>query len=195
MSKIRDHVWIWGHPPGKLNEPCNLDSQMTPMESALYLGARNVFYIPMGKKMNMTQCNKAMDTLNHVGWAIEKAYCRPEVIDRLLQQNRTRYTVGTDQFVRLLPLKAVTVRIPKPYTTPRPIEYIPIDEIAAAMLQILSRSYGLTEEALCIECARIFGFERRGPRIKARTEEALALLKRSNRIRLIDEKIQLVQTP
>ena len=86
MSKLRDHVWIWGHPPGKLNEPCNLDSQMTPMESALYLGARNVFYIPMGKKMNMTQCNKAMDTLNHVGWAIEKAYKRPEVIDRLLEQ-------------------------------------------------------------------------------------------------------------
>ena len=53
--RIRDCVWIWGHPPGKLNEPCNLDSQMTPMESALYLGARNVFYIPMGKKMNMTQ--------------------------------------------------------------------------------------------------------------------------------------------
>ena len=83
MSKLRDHVWIWGHPPGKLNEPCNLDSQMTPMEAALYLGARNVFYIPMGRKMNMTQCNKAMDPLNHVGWAIEKAYKRPEVIDRL----------------------------------------------------------------------------------------------------------------
>ena len=47
--RIRDCVWIWGHPPGKLNEPCHLDSQMTPMESALYLGARNVFYIPMGK--------------------------------------------------------------------------------------------------------------------------------------------------
>ena len=86
MSRIRDHVWIWGHPPGKLNEPCHLDSQMTPMESALYLGARNVFYIPIGKKMNMAQCNKAMDTLNHVGWAIEKAYKRPEVIDNLLAQ-------------------------------------------------------------------------------------------------------------
>jgi len=59
---------------------------MTPMEGALYLNARNVYYVPMFRKVDMTRLNRAMDTLNNVGWSMEYVYSNPEVMENLLAQ-------------------------------------------------------------------------------------------------------------
>lgn len=112
-------------------------------------------------------------------------------VDHTLRENRSLVTVDSDQFVRLLPLTPITVRIPRPGDAKRPMEYIHTEEVAEAMMQILRHSFGLTEEALCAECARVFGYERMGPNIRAGTEAALAFLKATGRICLVDQKLQL----
>ena len=50
----------------------------------------------------------------------------------------------------------------------------------------------MAAEELSTECARVFGFERRGPKIKRKTDAALELLVQTGKIRIIDGKVQLV---
>jgi len=111
-------------------------------------------------------------------------------VDHTLRQNSEKVTVDSDRFVRLLPLTPVTVRIPRPGDAKRPMEQIHTQEVAQAMLQIVRSSFGLTEEALLSECAVVFGYERLGPNIRAKTEAALAHLKTTGHLRLIDGKLQ-----
>ena len=51
---------------------------------------------------------------------------------------------------------------------------------------------GITEEDLASECARAFGFERKGPKIKVKTDAAIEWLVDNQRIRIIDGKAQLI---
>lgn len=114
-------------------------------------------------------------------------------IDQVIAQKlEGRVVVDEDCFVRTLPLTPIMVRVPKEYETPRPIEYIHTEETAAAMLRIIDRSFGITEDDLASECARAFGFERRGPKIKAKTNAAIKYLVDNHKIRIIDGKVQLI---
>ena len=114
-------------------------------------------------------------------------------IDQAIAQKLSgRVVVDKDRFARLLPLTPVTVRIPKEYETPRPIEYVHTEEAAAAMLKIVDSSFGITEEDLASECARVFGFERKGPKIKVKTDAAIKFLVDNHKIRIIDGKAQIV---
>lgn len=90
----------------------------------------------------------------------------------------------------MLPLSPVKVRIPKGAYTPRPIEYIHTKEVATAIIQITKNSYGITEEDLVAECVRCFGFERKGPKIKAKTDVAIRYLEDRGIIKIIDGKAQ-----
>jgi len=115
-----------------------------------------------------------------------------DAVDQAIDQNLSgRVLVDADGFIRCLPLTAAVVRIPREGDTPRPMEYIHTEEAAAAMLRILERSFGITEEDLATECARVFGFERKGPRIRAKTEAAIAYLMENRQIRILDGKVQL----
>lgn len=114
-------------------------------------------------------------------------------IDRAIKQKLAdRIIIDEDKFVRLLPLNSIKVRVPHDWDTPRPIEYIHTEEVSAAMLKIISESYGITEEALSSECARIFGFERKGAKIKAKTNAAIKFLMNNGKIRIIEGKVQLL---
>lgn len=114
-------------------------------------------------------------------------------IDQVIAQKlKGRVVVDKDHFVRLLPLTTITVRIPKEYETPRPIEYIHTEEVATAMMKIVDSSFGITEEDLASECARVFGFERKGPKIKVKTDAAIKWLVDNRKIRIIDGKAQLI---
>jgi hypothetical protein len=114
-------------------------------------------------------------------------------IDQVIAQKlKGRVVIDKDRFVRLLPSTSITVRIPKEYETPRPIEYIHTEEVAMAMMKIIERSFGITEEDLASECARAFGFERKGPKIKVKTDAAIKWLVDNQRIRIIDGKAQLI---
>lgn len=114
-------------------------------------------------------------------------------IDQVIAQKlKGRVVIDKDRFVRMLPLTPITVRIPKEYETPRPIEYIHTEEVAAAMLKIVDRSFGITKDDLASECARAFGFERKGPKIKVKTDTAIKYLVDNHKIRIIDGKAQLI---
>lgn len=113
-------------------------------------------------------------------------------IDQVIAQKlNRRVVVDDDRFVRL-PQTQIVVRIPKEFETPRPIEYIHTEEVAMAMVRIIERSFGITEDDLASECARAFGFERKGPKIKVKTDAAIKWLVDNKRIRIIDGKAQLI---
>lgn len=115
-------------------------------------------------------------------------------IDQVIAQKLVgRIVVDNDNFVRTLPLIPIVVRIPKEYETPRPIEYIHTEEVAAAMIKIIENSFGITEEDLASESAKVFGFDRKGPKIKVKTDAALKYLIDHQKIRIIDGKIQLIE--
>ena len=61
-----------------------------------------------------------------------------------------------------------------------------------AMMKIIEVSYGITEDDLASECARAFGFERKGPKIKIKTDAAIKWLVDNKHIRIIDGKAQLI---
>ena len=103
-----------------------------------------------------------------------------------------KVAVDEDRFIRLIPASPLVVRIPRAGDTPRPMEYIPTPEVAAAMLRIASHSIGITEDDLTLACARLFGFERKGPKIKVKTDAALRYLEEQGSIRIIDGKVQLI---
>ena len=96
-----------------------------------------------------------------------------------------------NQFVRTLPLEPIIVRIPKPYDTPRPMEYIHDEEVALAMVEIVRKSFGLSPKDLAAECACVFGFEKRGIKIKAKTQAAFSLLIDKGYAKTIDGKVYL----
>ena len=114
-------------------------------------------------------------------------------IDRAISQKlKGKVVVDKDGFVRLFPAKPFAVRIPKDSTSPRQMEYIHTEEVAMAMMKIIEVSYGITEDDLASECARAFGFERKGPKIKIKTDAAIKWLVDNKHIRIIDGKAQLI---
>ncbi len=116
---------------------------------------------------------------------------RNAVDEAIAKKLKGRVGIDADRFIRLLPHEPITVRIPKPYDTPRPMELIHTEEVALAMIQIIRNAFGITEEDLASECARVFGFDRKGPKIKAKTDAAIQFLADTGKIKIIDGKVQL----
>ena len=87
MAKLRDKYWIWGHPENCFQGHYNheIECRMTPMEGALYMGARNMFMVPNANKtvVNVRQYNYSFTTLDHVGWLINH---HPEVHDPIIAE-------------------------------------------------------------------------------------------------------------
>lgn len=88
MTRLRDRFWIWGHPEGRYNHEYGneQESRMTPLEGALYMGARNLFMVPVGVDVNPRQYNKSFTPLDNVGWAIDNAALDPAALNVLLEQ-------------------------------------------------------------------------------------------------------------
>lgn len=97
-------------------------------------------------------------------------------------------------FVRMKDMDNVRVRVSETITEiSRPIEYISLLEISKAMLVIASSAFGISEKEIITETARIFGFERTGPKIITAMNKAISQLLQSNKIRIVDEKIQVLE--
>ena len=71
MAKIRDRVWIWGHPAHSLIAEFDLDGNMTPTEGMEYFGAKNVFYVPMHNVVDRKACSEEMAPCLQAGWSLE----------------------------------------------------------------------------------------------------------------------------
>ncbi len=86
--KLRERMWLWGHPEGRYNELIPIEkSRMTPMECCLYLGIRNTFMVPVGIDVNRRQYNKSFTTLRHVGWETFKAGANPDALDPFIAES------------------------------------------------------------------------------------------------------------
>ncbi len=71
------------------------------------------------------------------------------------------------------------------------MEYIHDEEVALALVEIVRQSFGLSPKDLSAECARVFGFERRGAKIQAKTQAAFSLLIDKGYAKIIDGKVYL----
>lgn len=85
----------------------------------------------------------------------------------------------------------VTVRIPTELVS-RPIQYIAVEELAEAMLMVISNSFGIEKDDLLIATARIFGFNRSGGNIQSAMNDTYEYLKANNKIKLLDNKVALI---
>ncbi len=100
--KIRDHLWIWGHPENSLHHLFGLEheSHVTPIDGIHELGARNLFYIPMGRKVDRNALSAEMQKeCNRFGWSIEN----PEMLAELLPLKADNPSLGIlifDDFFR-----------------------------------------------------------------------------------------------
>lgn len=61
------------------------------------------------------------------------------------------------------------------------------------MLAVISNSFGIERKQLILETARIFGYDRTGNKIVTHMNEAINFLVKKGKIRILDEKIQLVE--
>lgn len=100
MTILRDKFWIWGHPENRyFNQYGNYQhSRMTPMEGAMYLGARNMFMVPVGIDVNPRQYNKSFTALNQVGWSIDNAAASPLALEQLILQAKDFPNIGCGVF-------------------------------------------------------------------------------------------------
>ena len=79
-ERIRDRVWIWGHPQHSLVAEFDLDGNMSPKDGMDFFGAKNIFYVPMRNKVDRNSCCVEMKDVDHVGWSIENSEQAEELI-------------------------------------------------------------------------------------------------------------------
>ena len=152
--------------------------------------SENVKYIvSVEQPMHMELLYRRMGPSFTTGKATEGV--RSTIDEAISKKLNGKVMIDSDNFIRLLPKASVVVRIPEKYDTPRPMEYIHTEEVANAMIRIIERSFGITTEDLSTECARAFGFERKGPKIKQKTDAAIDYLVKTGKVRIIDGKPQL----
>lgn len=88
MAKLRDRLWLWGHPEGRYNNEFgnHAQSRMTPMECCAYLGIDRTFMVPVEVAVNRRQYNKSFTPLKEVGWECYHAGSDPSVIEPLIKE-------------------------------------------------------------------------------------------------------------
>lgn len=111
------------------------------------------------------------------------------IIEAINKRLSGQVRIDSDNFIRLVPETPIVAHIPRRHGTPRPMEYIHTEEVAAALIRIIEHSVGITVENLSTECARVFG---KGSRIKQKTDAAIEYLVKSGKVKLIDGKPQLL---
>ena len=84
----------------------------------------------------------------------------------------------------------ITVRMPNT----RKIQHISTEELAEAMMIILKQCYGATKDALCVETARVYGFNRTTSNIKEAMIKAVDTLIDSGRVTEEEDKLKIVDT-
>ena len=105
MAKLRDSIWLWGHPEGRYNHLYGneKESRMTPLEGILYLGGRNTFMVPVGINVNRRQYNKSFRPLKRVGWDVYGAARNPDEVNVLIEESKEFPNISAavlDDFIR-----------------------------------------------------------------------------------------------
>lgn len=78
MGRLKEHIWIWGHPTNAMYDILNNDKQqrgvstISPVDGLTYIGASNLFYNDYIKDFDvMLECERAKD-VPRVGWVVER---------------------------------------------------------------------------------------------------------------------------
>ncbi len=87
------------------------------------------------------------------------------------------------------------VRTPDPNELPRPINLIALEEIAEAALLCLQDARSLVMSDLIKETAGLLGYNRTGAKIEESIREAVNILVDSERIKIEDERLLLIDSP
>ena len=117
-----------------------------------------------------------------------------EQVDYVLNRTMRASVSKKDGFVSRNDMPEIKVRVSKIITDEaRKVEHIPIPEIEKAMITIADYALGINETDLKVETARIFGFERMGPKVSKAMNDAFVSLLRTGKIKLIDEKVHIVE--
>ena len=96
MAKLKDKLWLWGHPEGKYNNDFgNREiSRMSPLEGALYLDCTGIFMVPVDTVVNRRQYLKSFKPMDRVGWDVLRTFdgdaengagANPELVYQLIE--------------------------------------------------------------------------------------------------------------
>lgn len=91
MTRLRDHLWLWGHDAGSHNNLWNLpaESRITPVEAATYMGIPNVIMVRYRRESlpPSVQYSVPFRALDKVVWSVVGAggVHLNEDVDRVLE--------------------------------------------------------------------------------------------------------------
>jgi hypothetical protein len=88
--------------------------------------------------------------------------------------------------------RGYTSIIPRAINNTRTIEHISLDEIAAAMLIIITKTYGITKEELFKVTRDAYGYQRSGNRIQDAFIQSFDLVMGSGQIKEIEGKLRKI---
>ena len=73
MEKLKNKLWIFGHPTNSLKGVLGVrgDSDLEAVASMEVFGAQNIFYVPMGRPTDRDQKSYEMRNARKVGWNID----------------------------------------------------------------------------------------------------------------------------
>jgi superfamily I DNA and/or RNA helicase/very-short-patch-repair endonuclease len=115
-------------------------------------------------------------------------------VDYVIKRHMKTAVVIKDNFISRTDMPEIKVRVSEIITEEaRKVEHIAIPEIEKAMMTIADYALGINEADLKVETARIFGFERMGPKVSKAMNDAFISLLKSGKIKLIDEKVHIME--
>jgi very-short-patch-repair endonuclease len=88
--------------------------------------------------------------------------------------------------------RGYTSVIPRAINNTRTIEHISLDEIAAAMLIIITKTYGITKEELFKVTRDAYGYQRSGNRIQEAFNQSFDLVMGSGQVKEIEGKLRKI---
>lgn len=86
--KLRERLWVWGHPKDSLKGGYLLQegSPFDPADGMVHLGAKNIWYVPMGRVWDKEQATGEAEAAaaKEIGWSLERPKEHPEKLDELI---------------------------------------------------------------------------------------------------------------
>ena len=86
--KLRERIWIWGHPENTLYSAVKRVSAVTPVQGLSYIGATNVFFNDYIKHFDMVLEGEHAKDVPKVGWALDFAATKPENTESIIRQKK-----------------------------------------------------------------------------------------------------------
>lgn len=109
-------------------------------------------------------------------------YTLDKIKNKIIRKNNFLYPINYNKIIPKVANKDKAARN---------INYISLDEICEAMLLVIEQSVGIQKENLYQIIAKEYGFNRMGPNITSRFDEAFNILKKDNKIKIIENRLSI----